>query len=138
MRNSPLLRAERRRHVPDHFSWIDHRLIRDGYIPRGTVTDWAVYLVLVAVADRNGMSFYSDLSLCRMLRIAPAQLNQARRHLQEVELIAWEEPFYQVLSLHTPCTRQHSTPRNDRPEQKPASPEQVSTLVQQFLARRSS
>jgi hypothetical protein len=89
----------RLRQLPTHWSWVDHRLVRDDYILRCDLAALALYLFLVCVADAQGLSYYSDPSICRQLRLEPARLQQARRQLQETGLIAYEKPVYQVLEL---------------------------------------
>ena len=87
------------RRVPEHFSWVDHRLVRDGHVERCGSPALALYLVLNTVADADGVSYYGERTLCRMLHWTPLELRGARRQLQQVGLIAWREPFYQVLDL---------------------------------------
>lgn len=94
-----LIRPDRLRQVPTGFSWVDHRLVRDGHIDRCGSTSLALYLFLVTVSDIEGLSFYSDQTLCRRLRLSPEQLTAARTQLQQVNLIAYQKPLYQVLSL---------------------------------------
>lgn len=94
-----LLRPDRLRQVPPSFNWIDHRLVRDHYLERCDCTSLALYLFLVVVSDAQGLSYYSDASLCRRLRIDPLQLSAARTQLEKANLIAYRKPLYQVLSL---------------------------------------
>jgi hypothetical protein len=96
-----LLRPERLRQVPPSFNWVDHRLVRDHYIERCDCTSLALYLFLVTVSDVQGLSYYSDASVCRRLRIDPLQLSAARAQLEKAGLVAFEKPLYQVLSLDT-------------------------------------
>ena len=44
-----ILCAQRLRRTPESFSWVDHRLVRDGYLRRASAPAWALYLVLVTV-----------------------------------------------------------------------------------------
>lgn len=99
-----LLRPDRLRQVPDGFSWIDHRLARQNYLQRCDCVDLALYLFLVAVSDAEGLSYYSDQAICRRLRIDSTALCAARSHLQEADLIAYQKPLYQVLSLIEPSS----------------------------------
>jgi hypothetical protein len=94
-----VLDPERLRQVPPHFSWIDHRLVREQYIERADVCAWALYLFLLCVADVHGLSDYADATLCRRLRLPSDRLVRARRDLIELDLIAYDPPLYQVLSL---------------------------------------
>ena len=94
-----VLNPERLRQVPEHFSWLDHRLVRERYIERADVCAWALYLFLVNVADVHGLSYYSDPTLAQRLHLTPQRLAQARRDLIGLDLIAYDPPLYQVLSL---------------------------------------
>jgi hypothetical protein len=94
-----LIRPDRLRQVPTGFSWVDHRLVRQNYIERCDCVDLALYLFLITVSDAEGLSYYSDQAICRRLRIEPAALTAARVHLQKAELVAYQKPLYQVLSL---------------------------------------
>lgn len=94
-----LIRPDRLRQVPTGFSWVDHRLVRQNYIERCDCIDLALYLFLITVSDAQGLSYYSDQAICRRLRIEPAALIAARVHLQKAELVAYQKPLYQVLSL---------------------------------------
>lgn len=94
-----LIRPERLRQVPPSFNWVDHRLVRDHHLDRCDCTALALYLFLVTVSDVQGLSYYSDASLCRRLNIDPLQLSAARQQLEKADLIAFRKPLYQVLSL---------------------------------------
>lgn len=94
-----VLDPERLRQVPAHFSWIDHRLVREHYIEKADVCAWALYLFLLCVADVHGLSYYADATLSRRLRLPSARLAQARCDLIALDLIAYDPPLYQVLSL---------------------------------------
>lgn len=94
-----VLNPERLRQVPEHFSWLDHRLVREHTIEKADVWAWALYLFLVTVADAHGLSYYADASLCRRLGLDPRRLARARSDLIGLDLIAYDPPLYQVLSL---------------------------------------
>ncbi len=94
-----LLRPDRVRQVPPSFNWVDHRLVRDRYLDRCDGTALALYLFLITVSAAQGLSYYSDASLCRRLKIDPLQLSAARQPLEQADLIAYGQPLYQVLSL---------------------------------------
>jgi hypothetical protein len=97
-----VLRPERLRQVPAQFSWIDQRLVREGYLERCDAQALALYLLLVTVADAQGLSYYGDATVCRLLSMAAAKLERARTALIGTALIAYERPLYQVLALDAP------------------------------------
>lgn len=94
-----VLNPERLRKVPPQFSWIDHRLVQQNYFLRCDHSAWALYLFLASVADSEGLSYYSDTSLVRRLKMDPLVLATSRQQLIQAGLIAFEKPLYQVLSL---------------------------------------
>lgn len=89
----------RQRRLPEHFSWVDHRLVRDGHFRECANEALALYLFLVTVGDADGVSWYSERSLSRELNCSPEQLQKFRRELSKNGLIAWDSHFYQVLDL---------------------------------------
>jgi len=94
-----VLRAERLRRVPTQFSWIDQGLVRDRHVERCGTDALGLYLVLVTVADAQGLSYYGEATLERLLSIPAPRLQAARAELIRLDLIAYERPLYQVLSL---------------------------------------
>lgn len=94
-----VLNPERLRKVPPQFSWIDHRLVQENYFLQCDHSAWALYLFLTSVADAEGLSYYSDASLVRRLKMDPRVLSASRQQLIQAGLIAFEKPLYQVLSL---------------------------------------
>jgi len=94
-----VLKPERLRKVPAQFSWIDHRLVQENYFVRCDHSAWVLYLFLTSVADAQGLSYYSDASLMRRLKMEPPALSASRQQLVQAGLIAYEKPLYQVLSL---------------------------------------
>lgn len=93
------IRPERLRQIPSGFSWVDHRLIRHRRLEGCPHGAWALYLFLVTVGDAQGLSYYSDASLCRHLQMDPQQLSACRRQLEAADLLAYRKPLYQVLAL---------------------------------------
>src|SRR5438445_7678335 len=94
-----ILVPERLRRPPaTGWSWVDRRFLREhgDYLSREAIL---LYLFLSAVADRHGLSFYSDHTLCSRLQLSPSALQQARQELLDRDLIAHQLPLVQVLSL---------------------------------------
>ena len=94
--------AQRIRKVPRHFSWIDHRLVRDRHIENCSHAAATLYLFLVTVGDAKGLSYYGDKSIIKYLSMDQNTLNDARSSLIRIGLIAWQKPLYQVLALDGP------------------------------------
>jgi len=113
-----VLCPRRLRRVPSQFSWIDHRLVRDRHIGRCSHQALALYLFLITVCDGQGLSYWSDASIARLLRLDPVALARARRELIDARLIAYERPLYQVLALDDPDSDPAGTaafPHSPRP-----------------------
>ena len=98
-----------RRPPPTGWSWLDRRFLREhgDYLSREAVL---LYLFLAAVADRHGLSFYSDHTLTSRLRLAQPVLERARQELLDRDLIAHQLPLVQVLSLPSPGVRRRPEP----------------------------
>lgn len=94
-----ILVADRVRHPPrDGFSWIDRRFVREFASGLGPEA-MHLYFFLAAVADKSGLSYYKDETLARRLDLEPMALARAREELIHHDLIAWQSPLYQVLTL---------------------------------------
>jgi hypothetical protein len=98
MHKRPISLAKLRK-VPSQFSWVDQRLVRERYIDQLSPEACALYLFLVTVADAQGLSFYSEPSLCQRLSMSLTVLRQARQALIRCDLVAYQRPLYQVLAL---------------------------------------
>ncbi len=85
--------------MPRSFSWVDHRLVRGNYLMKATAPAWGLYLVLVAVGDDEGLSYYADRTLARLLSLHEDSVAEARRQLVAAGVLAYEPPLYQVLGL---------------------------------------
>jgi hypothetical protein len=78
---------------------VDHRLVRERYIDYLSHQAATLYLFLITVGDARGLSYYSDKSLEKRLSMDSSMLEQARRELVQLQLIAYQKPLYQVLAL---------------------------------------
>lgn len=99
MQTKRVLWDERVRQIPKGFSWVDHRLVRDGHIRRCDPDSLALYLFLVSVGDANGLSYYADKSICRLTQLTEPRLGEGRQKLITAGLVAYEAPIYQVLAI---------------------------------------
>ena len=94
-----LLRPDRIRKIEGSFSWIDHRFVTGGFLLDLSMIEILLYFFLVAVSDRNGLSFYHDDRMVSLLKIDLPALGKAREGLIRRSLLAYEFPLYQILSL---------------------------------------
>ena len=106
MPNYHVPQPQRVRRIAKSFGWIDHRLLRDGYLPVMTQADQVLYLFLALAADRHGVSFYRKEKICDLLGLDWGEFEVARDRLVNLHLIAFEaycagtpNGFYQVLPV---------------------------------------
>lgn len=94
-----LLAPERVRRIRDGFSWIDRRFVKDGWPERLSREEVLLYFFLVAVADKDGLSYWGDPRLAGSLKLPAGEIARARDGLVHHGLVAYERPLYQVLEL---------------------------------------
>ena len=80
------------------FSWIDRRFMHDVAPCLGRDAVF-LYLFLSTVSDKWGLSYYKDETIADRTGIGMVHLPRAREELLHRDLIAYEPPLYQVLSL---------------------------------------
>ncbi len=110
-----VLLPNRVRKIEGSFGWIDHRFVTGGFLHDLSMIEILLYLFLVAVSDRNGLSFYHDDRIASLLKIDLPALGKAREDLVRRSLLAYEFPLYQILSL--PSKPMALPSREDRAEQ---------------------
>jgi hypothetical protein len=94
-----LLVVDRVRRPPrEGFSWVDRRFLRD-FSSRLSGDAVFLYFFLAAVSDKHGLSFYSDTTLAVRLRMREQAVVSARDELVLHDLVAYQAPLTQVLSL---------------------------------------
>ena len=94
-----LLCPERLRKIRGSFAFIEHRFLRDGFFASLNHHELVLYLFLVLVADRNGLSYYSLDKICTLLTISTDEYLLARNCLIQKDLIAFDGHLFQVFSL---------------------------------------
>jgi len=87
-----------RRPPREGFSWVDRRFLRE-YAAKLTGDAILLYFFLAAVSDKEGLSFYSDTSTATRLRMREEHVVAAREDLLTHDLVAFDPPLTQVLSL---------------------------------------
>lgn len=94
-----ILVADRvRRPPPEGFSWVDRRFLRE-FAAKLTGNGILLYLFLAAVSDKHGLSFYRDSTVAVRLRMREQAVVDAREELLIHDLIAFQPPLTQLLSL---------------------------------------
>ncbi len=148
MREYHIPQPQRVRRIEKSFAWIDHRLLRNGFLQVMTHQDQGLYLFLALAADRHGVSFYRKEKICDALGLDFHEFEVARDRLLHLGLIAFQpysaltpNGFYQVLPVDgrppdvaggtlgrigvaTPAPR-----RRDAPERKRLDPATTDALT---------
>ena len=92
-----ILNPDRLRHIKGGFSFIPHRFLTDGFLASLSQTEILLYLFLVLVGDRHGVSFYAYDSICTLLQFSLEDVTTGQKwthvgcffgptHIQSVEL----------------------------------------------------
>lgn len=93
------LNTERVRTINGSFAFIEHRFLRDGFWASLESHQLLLYLFLILVADRNGISYYSYDKICTLVGLSLDEYIEARNALIAKDLIASNGHLFQVLSL---------------------------------------
>ena len=94
-----ILNPNRVRRIDGGFSFIPHRFLADGFLAFLDQKEFLLYLFLILVSDRNGLSFYSYDAICSLLQLNLDQYIEARNGLLKKDLIAFDGTLFQVLDL---------------------------------------
>jgi hypothetical protein len=94
-----VLNPQRVRRINGGFSFIPHRFVTDGFLASLSANELLLYMFLIAVSDRNGLSFYSSDSICSLLHMTSDHYNKARDSLIKKDLIVFDGTLFQVLEL---------------------------------------
>jgi hypothetical protein len=122
------LSPQRVRKITGSFAFIEHRFLRDGFFEILTHHELLLYLFLILVADRKGLSYYSYDKICTLLRLSLNEYIDARDALIQKDLIAFDGHLYQVLSLPQKNLVQRAPPlktQKDRVQRDPATIRQL-------------
>ena len=124
----PLI-AQRVRKINGGFAFIEHRFLRDGFFASLDHHELLLYVFLIIVGDRNGMSFYSYDKICALLRVSVDDYIVARNSLIEKDLIAFDGKFFQVLSLPDNVVNTSCPPLKDQEEMEKHDPATIHQLI---------
>lgn len=90
---------QRIRRLPRQFGAVDRNLIYGGHIRHLSPMEIGLYVVLICVADAQGLSYYSDRRLAEVLDASAAAIAAARDGLLRHGLILYRRPMYQLTEL---------------------------------------
>ena len=133
-----LLNPQRIRKIEGGFAFIEHRFLRQGFWESLNHHGLLLYLFLILVADRQGISFYSYDNICRRTGLSLEEYILARDGLINKELIAFDGFFFQVLSLpQQPVTQTTQLPASshDTEDNVPAA---VYKLIHKYRAAQKN
>lgn len=109
-----IINPDRIRSIKGGFSFIPHRFVTDGFLTSLSQNQLLLYLFLVLVSDRYGLSYYAYDSICSLLQLSLDDYIAARDDLLKKDLIAFDGTLFQVLELpaQAPAARPY-TPNSD-------------------------
>jgi len=127
-----VLNAERLRRIDGGFSFIPHRFLTDGFLASLNQRELLLYLFLIVVSDRHGLSFYSYDTICSLLQFTLDQYIEARDGLIEKDLIAFDGTIFQVLELPS-RPKKGSGPKSILDSERGEDPAAIARLIRQSL-----
>jgi hypothetical protein len=128
-----LLCPTRRRQITGSFAFIEHRFLRHGFWSRLSQHECLLYVFLVLVGDRNGLSYYGYDKLCTLLRFSLDDYVVARNGLIDQDLIAFDGHLFQVLSLPDKPVRAAAASLSTPEHMQHGDPATVRQIIRQSL-----
>ena len=128
---------QRVRQITGSFAFIEHRFLRDGFLQSLTHHELLLYLFLVLVSDRRGLSYYHHDKVCTLLRFSLDEYLLARDALIEKDLIAFDGWLFQVLSLPQNCAIPPPKPIRTKKEFEKKDPATIRQLIIHSLGEKS-
>jgi hypothetical protein len=129
---SPLDPA-RVRKITGSFAFLEHRFLRDGFWCSLSQHALLLYVFLVLVADRHGLSYYSFDKICALLQLSLDDYLIARNALMKQDLIAFDGHLFQVLSLPPRPVLQPPTPFHSAQQMAQADPATIRQIIRNSL-----
>jgi hypothetical protein len=97
-----ILNPKRVRRIDGGFSFIPHRFVTEGFLASLPQKELLLYLFLIVVCDRYGLSYYGYDAICSLLQLSVDQYLEARNGLIKKDLVAFDGVVFQVLDLPSP------------------------------------
>jgi len=119
------------RKITGSFAFLEHRFLRDGFWASLDHQQLLLYLFLIIVADRNGLSYYSYDKICTLLRICVDDYILARNALIDKDLIAFDGSLFQVLSLPERAALSSAAPLQSQKDMEQHDPATIHNLILQ-------
>ena len=128
------LYPERIRKINGSFAFIEHRFLRNGFWETLSHHELLLYIFLILVSDRQGLSYYSHDNICTLLKISVDEYILARNALIEKDLIAFDGHLFQVLSLLDTPVVSSSRPIRDAEDMQQKDPATVRQTINEALS----
>lgn len=119
----------RLRRIEGSFAFIEHRFLRAGFWTALSQHELLLYLFLVLVADRHGLSFYGYDKICTLLRFTLDEYILARDGLIDKDLVAFDGSLFQVLSLPEKVVRAPRPPLIGREDMAASDPATIHRIL---------
>ncbi|MBL6996166.1 MAG: hypothetical protein ISR66_20025, partial [Desulfobacula sp.] len=117
------------------FAFIEHRFLREGFWASLNHHQLLLYLFLIIVSDRHGLSYYSYDKICTLLGILVDEYILARNVLIDLDLIAFDGSLFQVLSLPDKTALPSPAALNNQKQMEQHDPATIHHLVMQTFGR---
>jgi len=127
--------SHRIRKISGSFAFIEHRFLRDGFWASLDHHQLLLYLFLIIVADRHGLSYYSYDKICTLLSICVDDYILARNALIDKDLIAFDGSLFQVLSLPEKTALSSPAPLKNQKNMEQHDPATIHNLIMQSFGR---
>jgi hypothetical protein len=128
-----LLCPERVRTITGSFAFLEHRFVRDGFWSSLSQHELLLYVFLVLVADRHGLSYSSFDKICVLLQLSLDDYLMARNALIKKDLIAFDGHLFQVLSLPPQPVLQPARPLHSAQHIAQADPATIRRMIRDSL-----
>ncbi len=130
-----VLCPERVRGINGSFGFLEHRFLRDGFWETLSHDALILYVFLILVGDRKGLSYYPYDKICDLLKVTVDDYIAARNNLIQKNLIAFDGRLFQVLSLPETPVGEEPQPITDMDEMKQRDPATIRQVLQEALSR---
>ena len=135
MSKKRVLCPERVRAIKGSFGFLEHRFLRDGFWESLRHHALLLYVFLVLVGDRKGLSYYPYDKISDLLRISVDDYIAARNDLIDKDLIAFDGRLFQVLSLPESPMGVKPRPITNMDEMKYLDPATIHQMLHEVLSR---